>query len=74
MDIIEELRKQFEQNKHFKVKLEPETVIGELDINHKCLICLDIVWDALSCKECEMSFCKFCMDIRLKTDASCPNC
>ena len=44
-----------------KVKLEKEILVGELDDFYSCLICLDIVWDAKSCEECERVFCGSCL-------------
>ena len=73
---LAKLKAEFESltsKKEFKVELDPDTLTTPRDDFYECLICLDIIWDAQSCDECERSFCRECIVSWLKNNLTCPN-
>ncbi len=58
-----------------EIDLESEMLIGgNTDDFYSCLVCLNIVWQAKSCKGCERMFCGGCITNWLKNHRTCPNC
>ena len=39
-----------------------------------CPICQNLIWNIVECKDCGAFFCKFCLDLSLKSKNSCPMC
>jgi len=75
-----------EINKHFTLETENKD-IEEIVLSTKllkehfssqenfyCKICFNLVVNVKQCKNCEILFCKKCIEHRIKQDENCPNC